>query len=176
LPLLKLKNGVMLRSVDINDVKKSATKLIGKDWMLITAGAPGSCNTMTASWGALGELWNKPVVMVFVRPTRYTFEFIEREPYFTVSFFDEKHRNALHLCGSVSGRSVDKIAEANLTMVKSEHGSTYFEEAKLVCECRKLYYSDVNPDHFLDDKIAKHYPHNDYHRMYVGEIVNTYLR
>ncbi len=166
----------MLKSVDINEVKKSAPKLIGKDWMLVTAGNPESCNTMTASWGGMGELWNRPVVMIFVRPTRYTYEFVEREDFFTVSFFEEKHRKALHLCGSVSGRKVDKISASGLTPVLSEHGSTYFSEAKLVCECRKIYFADIDPKNFLDEKIVKHYPHNDFHRMFVGEIVNCYMR
>ena len=99
----------MLKKVDINEVKKSATKLVGKDWMLITAGNPEDCNTMTASWGGFGELWNMPVVIVFIRPTRHTYSFVEREEYFTVSFFEEKYRSTLQLCGTVSGRKVEKI-------------------------------------------------------------------
>lgn len=166
----------MLKKIDINEVKKSATKLIGKDWMLITAGSPEGCNTMTASWGGFGELWNMPVMTIFVRPTRFTYAFIEKEDYFTVSFFEEKYRNVLHLCGTVSGRKVDKIVEAGLTPVRSEHGGTYFAEAKMVCECRKIYFNDINPDNFLDEKIKKQYPHNDYHRMFIGEIVNTYVK
>lgn len=166
----------MHQKTDINEIKKSATKLIGKDWMLVTAGEPAKCNTMTASWGGFGELWNKPVVFIFIRPTRYTFEFVEKEEYFTVSFFDDKYRQSLHLCGTVSGRKVDKISEAGLTPVASEHGSTYFAEAKMICECRKLYFGDIDPTHFLDANIMKHYPHRDFHRMYVGEIVNTYIK
>lgn len=166
----------MLKKVDINEVKKSATKLVGKDWMLITAGNPEDCNTMTASWGGFGELWNMPVVIVFIRPTRHTYSFVEREEYFTVSFFEEKYRSTLQLCGTVSGRKVEKIKESGLTPILSEHGSTYFGEAKLVCECRKVYFADVNPNNLLDEKIKKHYPHEDYHRMFIGEIVNTYAK
>lgn len=166
----------MLKRIDINDVKQSATKLIGKDWMLITAGNSEKCNTMTASWGGLGELWNKPVAFIFVRPTRYTYELIEQEKFFTLCFFEEKYRQVLQLCGTISGRKTNKISDSGLTPVTSENGSIYFQEAKLVLECKKLYYSDLNPDNFLDEKIEKHYPHKDYHRAYVGEIVNAYMK
>jgi flavin reductase (DIM6/NTAB) family NADH-FMN oxidoreductase RutF len=166
----------MLKKININDLKQSATKLIGKDWMLVTAGNTESCNTMTASWGGLGELWNRPVAFIFVRPTRYTYEFIERENFFTLSFFEEKHRKTLQLCGTISGRKSDKIAESGLTPVASDNGSVFFQEAKLVLECKKLYFADLNPENFLDQNLEKHYPHKDYHRVYVAEIVNTYAK
>lgn len=166
----------MLKKININDLKQSATKLIGKDWMLVTAGNPENCNTMTASWGGLGELWNRPVAFIFVRPTRYTYEFIERENFFTLSFFEEKHRKTLQLCGTISGRKSDKIAESGLTPVASDNGSVFFQEAKLVLECKKLYFADLNPENFLDPNIEKHYPHKDYHRVYIAEIVNSYSK
>jgi len=145
-------------------------KLIGKDWMLITAGTPGSFNTMTASWGGLGVLWERKVAFCFIRPTRYTYEFIERSDTFTLSFFEEHHRKALSYCGSHSGRDTDKIKGAGLTPVK-EGGFVYFDEARLVLACRKLYFQDISPGRFLDEKIDDMYPQKDYHRMYVGEIV-----
>jgi flavin reductase (DIM6/NTAB) family NADH-FMN oxidoreductase RutF len=145
-------------------------KLIGKDWMLITAGAPEKFNTMTASWGGLGVLWERTVAFCFIRPTRYTYEFVERSRTFTLSFFEEKHRKALSFCGSHSGRDRDKIREAGLTPVKDE-GYVYFKEARLVLACRKLYFQDISPDRFLEEKISDLYPQKDYHRMYVGEIV-----
>ena len=187
-------------------------KLIGSDWMLITAGtaeslkipvanssgssilkeegysnrsltpqetaenslAPGF-NTMTASWGGLGILWERKVATCYIRPTRYTFEFTERSPYFTLSFFDEKHRKKLTYCGTHSGRNTDKIREAGLTPVK-EGGFVYFEEARLVLACRKLYYQDIGPERFLDPKIENMYPQKDYHRMYIGEIEKCLLQ
>lgn len=147
----------------------NAFKLIGKDWMLITAGDDRSVNTMTASWGGLGVLWERKVAFCFIRPTRYTYEFIDRSPRFTLSFFEEKHRKALAYCGSHSGRDGDKIREAGLTAVK-EKGFIYFNEARLVLACRKLYFQDIGPERFLDPAINDMYPQKDYHRMYVGEI------
>jgi len=144
--------------------------LIGKDWMLITAGSPRSFNTMTASWGGLGVLWERRTAFCFIRPTRYTYEFIERSDIFTLSFFEEYYRKALSYCGSHSGRDTDKIKGAGLTPVK-EGGFVYFDEARLVLVCRKLYFQDISPERFLDKKINDMYPQKDYHRMYVGEIV-----
>ena len=145
-------------------------KLIGSDWMLITAGTPEAFNTMTASWGGLGILWEKKVATCFIRPTRYTFEFAERSTYFTLSFFGEQYRKALTYCGTHSGKNTDKIREAGLTPAK-DGGFVYFEEARLVLACRKLYAQDIDPEQFLDPKIEDMYPQKDYHRMYIGEIV-----
>lgn len=145
-------------------------ELIGKDWMLITAGTPESFNTMTASWGGLGVLWERKTAFCFIRPTRYTYEFVESSPYFTLSFFEEHYRKALSFCGSHSGRDTDKIKGAGLTPVKKGN-FVYFDEARLVLACRKLYFQDINQEHFLDEKINDMYPQKDYHRMYIGEIV-----
>ena len=150
-------------------------RLIGTDWMLITAGTPESFNTMTASWGGLGILWERKVATCFIRPTRYTFEFAERSPNFTLSFFEEQHRKALTHCGTRSGRDTDKIREAGLTPVK-EGGFIYFSEARLVLACRKLYSQDIDPRRFLDPKISDMYPQKDYHRMYIGEIVKCLVQ
>jgi flavin reductase (DIM6/NTAB) family NADH-FMN oxidoreductase RutF len=145
-------------------------KLIGTDWMLITAGTPDSFNTMTASWGGMGVLWQKQVCFCFIRPTRYTYEFVERARHFTLSFFYAHYRNVLEFCGSHSGRDTEKVKESNLTPVKKDE-CVYFAEARLVLVCKKLYFQDINPDHFLDPQIDSLYPVKDYHRMYVGEII-----
>jgi len=150
-------------------------KLIGKDWMLITAGTPGAFNTMTASWGGLGVLWERKVAFCFIRPTRHTYAFIERSQNYTLSFFDESYRKALQYCGSHSGRDTDKIKGAGLTPV-NEGDAVYFNEARLVLVCRKLYFQDISPDRFLDPKIHDMYPQKDYHRMYVGEIVKSLVK
>jgi flavin reductase (DIM6/NTAB) family NADH-FMN oxidoreductase RutF len=144
--------------------------LVGKEWMLITAGSPESFNTMTASWGGMGVLWERKVAFCFIRPTRYTYEFVERSDFFTLSFFEERHRKSLTFCGTHSGRDTDKVRETGLTPVKAG-GFVYFEEARLVLACKKLYFQDIAPERFLDEKINDMYPQKDYHRMYVGEIV-----
>jgi flavin reductase (DIM6/NTAB) family NADH-FMN oxidoreductase RutF len=150
-------------------------KLIGKDWMLITAGTPESFNTMTASWGGMGILWQKQVCFCFIRPTRHTYEFVERSQNFTLSFFDEQYRKTLDFCGSHSGRDTDKVKRSGLTPVKKD-GFIYFAEARLVLACKKLYFQDIRPDHFLDPQIDDLYPAKDYHRMYAGEIVTCLIK
>ena len=108
-----------MKKIAPKDIDKNVIKLIGQDWMLVTAGDQEKFNMMTASWGSMGYLWNKPVVMVFVRPQRYTFEFTEKKDEFTLSFFDEKYRHALNVCGSVSGRDVNKVQELSLIHISS---------------------------------------------------------
>jgi len=163
-----MKNGFKI--IKPERFNENAVKLIACDWMLITAGARDSFNTMTASWGGLGNLWNKPVTFIFIRPQRYTYQFAETQDYFTIQFFDEKYRDILNYCGSNSGRDVDKIAKTGLTPFTSQNGNIYFEQARLQMECRKLYFDDIDPEQFIDNGLRKHYPTNDFHRMYIGEI------
>ena len=125
---------------------------------------------MTASWGGLGVLWGKPVATVYIRPQRYTLEFVEREEKFTLAFFGEAYRKALALCGSKSGRDIDKVKECGFT-VETADGAPYFAEADLVLVCKKAYWQDMDPTHFLDGEIdGKRYPEKDYHRIFIGEI------
>lgn len=154
-------------------IEENVFRLIGYDWMLITAGTINHYNTMTASWGAFGVLWDKPVCFCFIRPSRYTFEFMEKHNTFTLSFFDESYRRVLEYCGSQSGRHVNKIERCGLTPVEAQNRSVYFQEARLVIECCKLYFQDVNPSAFLAETLATIYPQQDYHRMYIGEIVRV---
>jgi flavin reductase (DIM6/NTAB) family NADH-FMN oxidoreductase RutF len=150
-------------------------KLIGTDWMLVTSGVPEKFNTMTASWGGMGILWERKVAFCFIRPTRYTYEFIERSPGFTLSFFEERYRKALIFCGSHSGRDTDKMQGAGLTPATSD-GFVFFDEARIVLACKKLYYQDIVPERLLDQQIETMYPLKDYHRMYVGEIVKCLMK
>ena len=159
----------MFKEINPNDMDANVFELIGKTWMLITAGDKESFNTMTASWGGMGVLWNKNVVFCFIRPQRYTYEFMEKNNTFTLSFFSECFRDALKLCGSKSGRDLDKVKATGLIPVNAD-GGIYFEQADTVFVCKKIYSQDINPSNFLDANIAKNYPNNDYHRMYVGEI------
>ncbi len=143
-------------------------------WFLLTSGdfSAGKYNTMTVSWGSFGCMWGKPFAQVVVRPHRYTFEFIEAYPTFTLCAFPRAHRKALNLLGAKSGREGDKIAESGLTPVAASLvPAPAFAEAELVIECRKLYWQDFDPTHFLDPELIKNYPRQDYHRTYYGEIV-----
>ena len=160
------------------ELDDNAIRMIGKDWMLISAGnIDEGFNMMTASWGALGFLWQKPVSMIFVRPQRYTHEFTEREDYYTITFYDEKHKDILRHMGSVSGRDFDKINESGLTPVATDNGSVGFAEAILIIECKKLFATVLDEADFIDKELDKNtYPNKDYHTMYVGEIINVWRR
>lgn len=153
-----------------SEIKGNPFQMIDKEWFLITAGNLDNFNTMTASWGSLGILWNKPVVFCFVRPQRYTYQFMEKSESFSLCFFGKEFRSELNFCGKYSGRDIDKIEYTGFKPLEAQNGSVFFEQAHLVLECKKLYFSDIDPSHFLDPTIQKNYPINDYHRMYIGEI------
>ncbi|MEE0872696.1 MAG: flavin reductase family protein [Ruminococcus sp.] len=162
------------REITPQEIAENPFKLIGGDWALVTAGDRERFNTMTISWGGMGIMWNKPVVFSFIRPQRYTFEFTEQNDRFTMSFFDEEYRKALAFCGSKSGRDVDKVKETGLTPAFTEDGVPYFEEAKLVLVCKKLYAQDLNAQSITDQAVVSpNYNGNDYHKMYVSEIVKA---
>lgn len=164
---------MVFERIDVKQLDENVFRRIGDEWMLITAGSREGFNTMTASWGALGVLWNRPTATIYVRPQRYTREFLEASDGFTLSFFPKGYRKALALCGAKSGRDTDKVQVAGLTPVFSEEGRVFFAEAELVLLCRKLYFQDLEPAHFLDPAIAEFYAERDYHRMYVGEITGA---
>ncbi len=160
------------KKVKIHSVLENPFKLLDDDWALLTAGSIDSFNTMTVSWGGFGVLWDRNICYCFCRPQRYTHEFLEKSDSFTLSFFEEEYRSVLDFCGSNSGRDTDKIAETGISPASGESNSVYFNEARLVYTCRKIYFQDIIPDHFLDPSINKHYPDKDYHRMYIGEIIS----
>ncbi len=162
------------QKIEPQDIDQNPFTLIDDDWFLLTAGDFDSFNTMTASWGGMGILWNKPVVFCFVRPHRYTYKFMESNEFFTMSFFNKNFREALNLCGKVSGRQTDKMKATGLKPIASPQGTIFFEQAKLMLECRKLYFSDIIPENFILDKINANYPKKDYHRMYIGEIISCF--
>jgi flavin reductase (DIM6/NTAB) family NADH-FMN oxidoreductase RutF len=152
-------------------------KAIGSDWLLITAGVPEKFNTMTASWGSIGVLWNKQVAICFIRPTRYTYGFADNNDFFTLSFFTEAERKILQFCGSKSGKDVDKIAITGLKSLVTANNAIAFEQARLCLECRKIYSDDVKPENFLiDNADSLYYPKKDYHRIFIGEIVGCYRK
>ena len=168
-----------MKKIDPKELDRNAIELIGQQWMLVTAGKENHFNTMTASWGGLGFLWNKPVAFVFVRPERYTFEFMEEYGMFTLSFMGSEYRKALALCGSKSGRDTDKVAEAGLKPLTSEQGNVWFDGAEIVLECRTLYADFLKSDQFTDDSpLEKWYGEHEggLHKMYVAEIVNAWIK
>ena len=159
------------KTVRPEDITDNVFKMIGSDWMLVTAGDPAAFNTMTASWGFFGVMWEKKVACCVIRPSRHTWKFMEASPLFSLSFFDGSHRKALNFCGTRSGRDTDKVKETGLSVFTGPAGSVCFEQARLVIECRKIYFQDFDPSKFLDPEIAGNYPEKDYHRFYLGEIL-----
>ena len=165
------------KPIDIRSARLDAIKLIGEDWMLVTAGDPSSWNTMTASWGGLGVLWNRPAAFVFVRPSRHTYGFLEKSRLFTLSFFAQSFRPALEYCGRYSGREKDKAAGTGLSPFSLMEGTVSFKEASLVHVCRRLYSDDISPERFIEPSvIGECYHEGDYHRMYVGAIEACFSR
>ncbi len=166
-----------MRKIDVSQLQINPMELIAKQWMLVTAGDEQGYNTMTASWGHLGSIWGHggglPTSVIYVRPQRYTKEFVDREPLYTLCFFPEEYRKALGYLGSHSGRDEDKVAKVGLTPVFGD-GYTYFAEAELVLVCRKLYRAPLVEDGFVDKGIvADCYPKKDFHDMYIGQITEV---
>lgn len=159
------------KEITPREITDNPFKLIGSDWALVTAGSSEGFNTMTVSWGGVGIMWNKPVAFTFIRPQRYTFEFTEKNGFFTMSFFDESFRKALSFCGTKSGRDVDKVKETGLTPAFTDEGVPYFKEARLVLVCKKLYAQDLTEDSIIEPFVKESYNGDDYHKMYVSEIV-----
>lgn len=159
-----------MKEIDIRQVKESAVKLINDDWALLSAGNENSWNTMTVSWGGLGELWNKDVAFVFVRPQRYTKEFMDKDGRFTLSFFGGKMKKEMGVCGSLSGRDGDKALAAGISPVFDCDG-VYIDSAEYVIFCKTLYTDFIDPDGFVDKTLdEKNYSQKDYHKVYVAQI------
>ena len=167
------RNFTVISPAEIND---NVFKLIGDDWMLITASDGTTVNTMTASWGTAGILWNKPVCICFIRPQRYTYEIAERTDRLSFSILDKSYRKALSYCGSHSGRDGDKFAASGLTPAYAEDGTPYVAESRMVLLCRKLYADDLREGCFLDPTLLSNYAAKDYHRFYVCEIEKILVR
>ena len=162
----------MQKEINVRELKDNFVKMISNDWALLTAGTKDNFNTMTVSWGGIGELWGKDVCFVFVRPQRYTYEFMEKNDYFSLSFFGGEYKKELGICGSKSGRDIDKMAETGFLPVDFENAVGY-EQAKVNVILKKLAYQDMKPDGFIDESIMNNYANNDFHRVYVGEIVKV---
>ena len=161
------------KEISAKELSDNPFQLIGDEWMLVTATSNNRTNTMTASWGGLGFMWKKDVAFIVIRPQRYTKEFIDNSDTLSLSFFDSSFKKKLSYLGTVSGRDEDKIANSGLTLNTSDD-APYFEEARLVLECKKLFSQPMEADSFLDEDIIKTwYPDSDYHTLYIVEITKA---
>ena len=159
-----------MREITCETLNENVFEMIGKDWMLISAEKDGKTNTMTASWGGTGVLWNKNVAYIFIRPQRYTKEFVDFSDKLSLCVLPESYKKELSYLGTVSGRDEDKITKAGLN-VKKYDDVPYFDEARLTFICKKLYAQELKEDCFIEtDLIDKCYKQKDFHMMYVVEI------
>ncbi|HAU5239035.1 TPA: flavin reductase [Clostridioides difficile] len=164
------------REVKIEELQFNPFTKIGKEWLLITAGDSEKFNTMTASWGGVGVYWGKNVVTTYIRPQRYTKEFVDSNDTFTVAFFDETYREALNICGTICGRDINKIEKAGLTPYFVDD-TVAFEEANMIIVCKKLYHGNMPPENFdAKENDKKWYPEKDYHTMYISEIIKVLVK
>lgn len=161
----------MFKEISVKDIKANLVSAIADEWMLISAGNEEAHNMMTASWGFVGEMWGADSVVIAVRPQRYTMKFLDENDTFALSFYGDN--KAIHkVCGSESGRDVNKTEKTGLTPV-FEEGTVYFEEANKVIICQKQYVSRLEPDKFIDKEPLKWYPTEDYHYMIIGKIIKV---
>ena len=167
--------------IEASDLSDNVIQLIGKEWMLVTAGNKGSYNTMTASWGGIGYIWERPSTFIFIRDTRYTYQFLQQEESFTLSFFDEKYRNALRICGTRSGRDTNKIEEAGLTPLETPSGLMSFREARMIIECKKMFVQELDYANLTEPyktKVMEESYKNESskHQMFISEITNIWVK
>lgn len=164
------------QEINVREFSMKPFEMIGEDWMLVTAGDEEKYNTMTASWGGIGVMWGKNVAVTVIRPQRYTKEFVESHDTFTLSFYPRDYKKALSICGSKSGRDIDKAKETGLTPV-FDQAAPYFEQASVVLVCKKLYAQPMDPAGFVDKSLdGQWYPDKDYHKMFVGEVVKVLVK
>lgn len=162
-------------TIDFYDWQIKPHSLWDIQWLVLTSGDyhARKYNSMIVGWGGFGTMWKKPFALILVRPQRYTYEYMEKFDSFTLSALPEKYRKALELIGTKSGRDLNKLDSTGLTPIPSSHiYAPGLDEAELIIECRKSYFQDLDPSHFLISSIAKQYPLRDYHRVYYGEILS----
>lgn len=161
------------QKIDFNEFVINPFNKIGKEWLLITAKKEDTLNTMTASWGTLGYLWNKPVVTMYIRPQRYTKQFVDHAEYFTITFFNN-HLQELRILGNKSGKDCNKIEEVGFKVQEVE-GQPTFEQGEYVMICKKIYEDTIKNECFEDESLSnKNYPKKDFHTAYIGEIISIY--
>ncbi len=164
----------MLKEIEAKDLQASFIKMISEDWALLTSGNIDCFNTMTVSWGGIGELWGKDVCFVFVRPQRYTYQFMEKHDDFSLSFFGGEYKKELGICGSQSGKDIDKIEKTGFSPIPLD-GAVGFRQAKVTVVMKKIAFQNIDPKGFLDDNIMDTYKAGDFHRVYVGEIKKIFI-
>jgi flavin reductase (DIM6/NTAB) family NADH-FMN oxidoreductase RutF len=164
----------MFKEITAKEIKRNLINAIANEWMLISAGDKNGHNMMTASWGFMGEMWGQDTAIAMIRPQRYTMEFVDKNDYYALSFYGN-NKEIHKVCGSMSGRDVDKTALTGLTPVFADN-TVYFEEANLVIICKKQYVQDMDETCFIDKEPLKWYANKDYHKMIFGKIEKVLVK
>ncbi len=164
----------MFKEISAKEIEGNLIKAIADEWMLISAGNETGYNMMTASWGFTGEIWGSDSVIALIRPQRYTMEFVEKSDYFTLSFYGDR-KDVHAVCGSKSGRDVDKTALTGLSPV-FENGAVYFKEARLVLICKKQYLGKLEKASFTDKSPLDCYKDGDFHNIIIGKIEKVLIK
>jgi len=164
----------MFKEINPKEIDTNLIKAIADEWMLISAGDENGYNMMTASWGFAGEMWGADSVVAMIRPQRYTMEFVNKSDYFTLSFYGD-NKEIHKVCGSKSGRDVDKTELTGLNPVFSDN-TVYFNEARLVLVCKKQYVQRLEEECFIDKEPLKWYAEKDYHYMIIGKIEKVLVK
>jgi len=171
----EVKTEKIFQLIDIKSLRDNPVSLFADNWFVVTAGNDSAFNQMTISWGALGSLWNAPVATIYIRDSRYTYQYINKGKYFTLCAFDEAYREKVLFIGSHSGKNTDKIKDTGLSPLKTKLGNIYYKEARLVMECEKIYSGDLLPEEILDSVGKNYYNNTDSrHRMFIGKILNVW--
>ncbi len=143
------------------------------NWILISAGNLTKYNMMTASWATFGILWNKPIAQVFIRPSRYTYDFIDENEFFSICFFNDSYKDILALLGSKSGKNFNKMKIQGLNPIDYENKTIYFEQSEQVLILKKIYKTKFDGNDIDKDVKSLFYPDNkDFHFIFYGQIVN----
>ena len=151
------------------------TKLRRDGLLLASTKRSGESNLMTIGWGVMGMIWRTPKFLVLVRPSRYTYEFIEDSGEFTVNVPTPEMAQFVEFCGTHSGRDVDKLAEFDVATTPGQKvNSITVDDCPIVYECRVAFKSDIVPEALASEIPPRYYADGDFHRVYFGEILGAY--
>lgn len=164
----------MFKEITAKEIKQNLISAIADEWMLISAGDKDGYNMMTASWGFMGEMWGADTAVAMIRPQRYTMNFVEKSDYFALSFYGDK-KDIHKVCGSLSGKDVNKTELTGLTPVFSDN-TVYFEQARLILICKKQYMQTLEKECFIDKEPLKWYKDDDFHNMIFGKIEKVLVK
>ena len=175
-PLANFASIMGYKQIAPDKIPGNIIKMLNDDWMLITAGTKDKFNMMTASWGGMGVLYGKPTFTCFINPTRYTYQLMEKNDTYTLTFYTEAYREALKYCGTASGKDADKVKGSGLSPITTPEGSQAFSEAWLIIECRKLVSQSITPEAISNEEVKDQWAGKQLHKMYIGEIINVWVK